>query len=183
MIKIESLVDIEIKDNIKDKKKILLEIENIFFEASSKKEFTSADHKLAFYNSWCGDYITLYPDDFFVMSDTDQVLGYLSGCGHSQNASLILKVPGFEVFSDLFGQYPAHLHINFHSCSRGLGLGSELIKAYIIYLKEKKIHGLHLITSPNALNVSFYRRLGFNHEVQREYKGMELLFMGAILDY
>ena len=167
---------------INNHKELLTQVESIFFEASSKKEFTSLEHKAAFFQRWCGDYIKNYPEEFFVMTEDGHLLGYLSGCSDSRISLQCLSVPGLEVFSDQFEDYPAHLHINFHATARGRGLGSELIKTYESYLRNKNVKGLHLITSPEALNVSFYRRLGYIHEVEREFKGMQLLFMGHILD-
>lgn len=167
---------------IKNKEEILLQIEDIFFEATSKKEFSSLELKAAFYKRWCKDYQTFYPEEFFVMIEDSKVLGYLSGCSQSTASLSILDVPGLPVFADLFNSFPAHLHINFHSSVRGKGLGSLLVKTFIEQLKENHCKGLHLITSPNAHNISFYERLGFNYRVEREFNGMELLFMGILID-
>lgn len=158
------------------------QIEEIFFEASSLKNFSSSERKAAFYKRWCKDYQTVYPDEFFVMMEGDFVQGYLSGCRNSQDSLTKLEVPGPIIFADLFNEFPAHLHINFHSSLRGKGLGSKLVNAYIETLKESHCPGLHLITSPEAMNVSFYDRLGFSHQVVREFNGMKLLFMGKKLD-
>lgn len=168
--------------NAKNRDEVLSQIEAIFFEASSLKEFSSPERKAAFYKRWCKDYQTFYPEDFFVMIEDEKVLGYLSGCRESMESLAKLEVPGLPVFADLFEAYPVHLHINFHSSARGRGLGSVLVNAYIEKIKENHCKGIHLVTSPGAPNISFYERLGFNHQVTREFNGMKLLFMGKNLD-
>ncbi len=167
------------------KNDLIEQIKNIFYLSSSLKEFSSPERKIAFFKRWCGDYITLYPEEFFIVTDKQspkKVLGYLSGCADSTRALTVLEVPGFEVFSELFSEYPAHLHINFHPDARGKGLGSKLVLAYADVLKKKNIHGLHLVTSPEAANIPFYERLGFDHQVRKDFNQMKLLFMGKILD-
>lgn len=161
----------------------LKSIEDIFFEATSKKEFTSPEHKASFFKRWCGDYLHFYPEQFLLMKEEGKLLGYLSGCQNSREALLKLNVPGHAVYQDLFDNFPAHLHINFHHSCRGRGLGSDLINAYCEKLLRQSVKGLHLITSPEAKNVSFYHRLGFLHQVQREYNGMQTLFMGKLLEH
>lgn len=167
---------------VSNRENVSLQIEDIFFEASSLKNFSSPERKVAFYKRWCKDYQILYPDEFYVMMDGDFVQGYLSGCKNSKESLDKLEIPGPIIFADLFSDYPAHLHINFHSSVRGKGLGSKLVNAYIESLKECHCPGLHLITSPDAMNVSFYDRLGFSHQVERDFNGMKLLFMGKKLD-
>lgn len=178
MIEIIKLIDIkssEIREHVVD------QIKSIFYMSSSLKEFSSEEKKKAFFKRWCGDYIEHYPDEFFLMMEGDQLKGYLSGCLNSKSAALILEVPGYNIFSDLFDQFPAHLHINFHSSCRGRGLGTLLIEKFCDELKLKGMAGVHLVTSPGAANISFYLRSGFSHEVQRERGPMRLLFMGKYL--
>ena len=58
--------------------------------------------------------------------------------------------------------YPAHLHINLSEGFRSGGIGSRLMSAYLDYLREKDVRGLHLgTTSHNKLAVLFYERWGF----------------------
>lgn len=163
-------------------KEVIEQVEDIFFLSSSVKNFESPERKQTFFKRWCGDYISSYPNDFFVVLEGKKVLGYLSGCSDSSAALKILNVPGLTVFADQFERFPAHLHINFHPDARGKGLGSLLVQHYIKVLKEKEIKGLHLVTSPDALNVNFYLRLGFNHTITRELNSMSLYFMGTILE-
>ncbi len=163
-------------------KDIMKQVEEIFFLSTSKKTFESEEKRLNFFKRWCGDYQTHYPEEFFVVLEGEKVLGYLSGCQDSFAALERLDVPGFSVFKDSFLTFPAHLHINFHPDARGKGLGSLLVEHYMKVLKGQGIKGLHLVTSPEAMNVNFYLRLGFTHTVTKEFKGSNLYFMGAILE-
>ncbi len=168
-------------DSVK-REKVLSEIKYIFYISSSVQQFNSEDHKQTFFEKWCGDYLIHYADEFFLFFDqSDKLMGYISGCKNSTEALGNLRVPGFKLFSDLFISFPAHLHINFHPDSRGMGLGSILVDFYIEYLKSQNVTGLHLVTSPDAKNVSFYDRLGFNQKYVRESNGHPLLFMGKYL--
>ncbi|MBC7540818.1 MAG: GNAT family N-acetyltransferase [Bacteriovorax sp.] len=160
---------------------IIQQVQSIFYTSSSLKEFSSAERKQAFFKRWCGDYISLYPDQFIIMREGQKVLGYLSGCTDSSFALVVVEVPGFSLFSDLFKFYCAHFHINFHPDCRGRGLGSQLVEGYCEELKKMGVTGVHLITSPDAANIGFYQRLGFDHVVQREFNQMTLLFMGRLL--
>ena len=71
------------------------------------------------------------------------------------------------LFDDLYDAYPAHLHINLTSAARGHGLGGRLIAALEENLRSTGVPGLHLVTDPHARNVSFYRKNGFTHAVER----------------
>jgi ribosomal protein S18 acetylase RimI-like enzyme len=163
------------------KEACLLQVEEIFFLSSSLKTFSSIDRRNAFYKRWCTDYQTLYPDEFFIAMEEGKVLGYLSGCSDSTRAINEISVPGFSIYHDLFLAFPAHLHINFHPDARGKGLGSILMNHYMSFLKLNNVMGVHLVTSPDAQNVSFYQRLGFTKTDLRDFNGMPLYFMGCVL--
>ncbi|MFA6235713.1 MAG: GNAT family N-acetyltransferase [Bacteriovorax sp.] len=162
---------------------IVEQVKTIFYVSSSLKEFSSEEKRTAFFRRWCGDYIKLYPDQFLLMMEDDKLLGYLSGCLNSSSAAPMLEVPGFNIFSDLFEQFPAHFHINFSPACRGRGLGTSLVEHFCDDLKLQGIQGCHLVTSTGAANISFYHRAGFNYEVQREFHQSKLLFMGRILEH
>ena len=58
--------------------------------------------------------------------------------------------------------YPAHLHINLSETSRGLGLGKQLMQAYLDQLKQAGVSGVHLhTTSKNIAAIGLYKRFGF----------------------
>ncbi|MDO9181182.1 MAG: GNAT family N-acetyltransferase, partial [Bacteriovorax sp.] len=119
---------------------------------------------------------------FLIMREGQKVLGYLSGCLDSTLAATEVEVPAFKLFEDLFETYPAHFHINFHPDCRGRGLGSLLVLEFVKVLKKEGVSGVHLVSSPEALNISFYERLGFLYQVKREFNQMNLLFMGKTLE-
>ena len=161
---------------------ILSQIKYIFYVSSSIKEFSSPERKIGFFKRWCGDYISNYAEHFLVMRENAKVLGYMSICEDSSIALGVLEIPAYDLFSDLFSTYPAHLHINFHPDCRGKGLGSKLVEHCCNNLRNNGVRGIHLVTSPDADNVSFYQRLGFTHEVKRESPSKSLLlFMGKLL--
>ena len=155
------------------------EIEEIFFLSTPIKSFESIEKKQAFFNRWCGIYQTHYKEEFFLAMKEGKVLGYLSGCIDSEKATALINVKSYSVFSDYFLEFPAHLHINFHPDSRGLGLGSLLVNHYKDHLKSHNVRGVHIITSIEAQNVGFYARLGFTETRTRTYNDMPLYFMGC----
>jgi RimJ/RimL family protein N-acetyltransferase len=58
--------------------------------------------------------------------------------------------------------YPAHLHINLPEAYRGLGLGRELMQAYLERLRGLGTPGVHLhTTSVNIAACRLYESLGF----------------------
>jgi ribosomal protein S18 acetylase RimI-like enzyme len=63
---------------------------------------------------------------------------------------------------DLEEEYPAHLHINVDEEYHQSGLGSKLMTAWLQYLEEKQVKGVHLSTnSANEGAIRFFRRFGF----------------------
>lgn len=90
-------------------------------------------------------------------------LAFLFSCGMS-----FLK--GEFIVPDFSQDYPATLHINVRSGSRGLKVGSQLMNAFLEYLKKENMRGVHLATaSDNARR--FFEEHGFVllHERRRSY--------------
>jgi hypothetical protein len=86
----------------------------------------------------------------------------------------------FDLFKDEYLKYPAHLHINLSESSRGLGLGSILIKEFETKVSATSC-GVHLITSPTARNRGFYLKNEYLHEIVKTYNKSEILLMGKEL--
>jgi ribosomal protein S18 acetylase RimI-like enzyme len=61
-----------------------------------------------------------------------------------------------------FDHYPAHLHINILPHCRGLGLGRQLLEAYLSQLEQLHVLGVHLKTTDrNTAACHLYERIGF----------------------
>lgn len=61
---------------------------------------------------------------------------------------------------DFSGQYPAILHINLDEGSRKEGAGSRLIAAYVAYLRQEHVTGVHLATMSPTAGI-FFEKQGF----------------------
>ncbi|MEI8348970.1 MAG: GNAT family N-acetyltransferase [Candidatus Omnitrophota bacterium] len=72
---------------------------------------------------------------------------------------------------DVTKEYPATLHINIKKEFRGLHVGSNLMGAFLEYLKENKISGVHLATMSDAA-ANFFSKHGF----ELLYKGKRSYF-------
>lgn len=157
--------------------KHLSEVREIFFESSTRKEFKSEEEKEAFFYKYVGYYLKHYPQYIFVAFDK-RVLGYVLGAPVSSDTELGSIQPHLKIFQKEFQNFPAHLHINCHHESRGMGIGARLVQKFEDALKQDKIHGLHIMTSPDAANKNFYKKLGFHHEVLEDFHGSSILLMG-----
>ncbi|MCM8779662.1 MAG: GNAT family N-acetyltransferase [Candidatus Omnitrophica bacterium] len=62
---------------------------------------------------------------------------------------------------DFSSDYPAILHINLKDNFRAQGLGMRLIAAYLDYLRENKVKGVHLATMSDEAG-NFFQKQGFN---------------------
>lgn len=158
-------------------------IEEIFYLSSSRQGFDNPDEKLRFFDRWTGYYRLNEPRHFLLaIAPGGRVAGYLSGCTDSRAARrLYSDIPYYAVFEDLFETYPAHLHVNCHPTFRGRGIGTELVEAFTGHCRRADLAGVHLVTSPGARNVGFYRRCGFDFSLIRRWRGTELLFLARAL--
>jgi GNAT superfamily N-acetyltransferase len=125
-------------------------------------------------------YFTPYLEDpahFWLSLHGSRTYGYLAGTPKSDTKHYALN-PYLVPFQPLIqGAFPAHLHINLTSASRGSGIGSLLIQSFEKQLISEGIQGLHVITTDQARNVSFYLKNGF---VKIENRS-GLLFLGKAL--
>lgn len=160
---------------------LLSQIDDIFFESSTKKDFKSPAEKEAFRYKYLGYYLKNHPDLVVIGMREGRVLGYCLGSLNTTDPELLNIQPHLEIFSDSIQQYPAHLHINTHHEARGQGLGQKLVLDFEKRLQEMKITGLHIMTSPESRNRAFYARLGFDFELELSWKGGPILLMGKSL--
>jgi GNAT superfamily N-acetyltransferase len=73
-----------------------------------------------------------------------------------------------EFADEPIGDYPAHLHINLAEGYRSGGIGAKLLFAYLDYLRENGVRGLHLgTTTYNKLATPFYEKRGFRLTARR----------------
>jgi predicted N-acetyltransferase YhbS len=162
-------------------KKYLNEVTEIFFESSTKKEFKDEEDKKSFFQKYLGFYLDQYPDLALVFLKDEKVMGYVIASPVSSGTELDTLQPHLMSFKEYFKTYPAHLHINCHFESRGMGVGSELIKEIEKRLKGRNISGLHIMTGVDSPNQNFYKRLGFDFTVTLKFHGSPILLMGKSL--
>jgi ribosomal protein S18 acetylase RimI-like enzyme len=67
--------------------------------------------------------------------------------------------------------FPAHLHINVVSTSRGLGIGRQLLGAYHQQLRSLGVKGVHLhTTDQNVSACILYEKMGYQIQDKRKTK-------------
>lgn len=163
---------------------VTAKIREIFFLSADPKNISDDQTKNdAFFAKWTGYYFSYEPQMILLAWEGDKLLGYMMIGTNSRKALAYYdtKNPSYRVFADKFDEFPAHLHMNCHPSARGQGTGTFLVEDACARLSKVGLKGLHLVTSPSQRNVGFYRRNEFATEVQREWKGFPLLFMGRKL--
>lgn len=156
-------------------------IREIFFLSADPRNVSDDPIKNeAFFEKWTSYYFKNRTDWMLLAWEGPKLLGYLMCEPESTKALPHYQVRNatYAVFQDLFSEYPAHLHMNSHPDARGKGVGSALIAELVRRLEAAHVGGVHLITAPKQRNVEFYRKNGFTEEIQREWRGYPLLFMG-----
>lgn len=156
---------------------IKAELREIFFESSTKKDFASSEEKEKFFWKYMGFYLAHYPEFVWIGHKDFKVLGYILGMPFSHDPSLYEIQPHMKAFQEEYKDFPAHLHINCHVDSRGMGLGQKLMLIFEGQLKAQGCKGLHAMTGPESRNRSFYEKLGFDFEQTRN----GILFLGKSL--
>ncbi|MDA3950270.1 MAG: GNAT family N-acetyltransferase [Spirochaeta sp.] len=169
---------------------------DVFWETAQQSTFSSAAEREAYCYRYFGYYRDAAPHWFFLAVEPPnalppasakpphgRVLGYICGVGDTRaHPDLYRLAAHIPVFDDLYGRYPAHLHINLSADSRGHGLGGRLVGAMEDQVRSEGIPGVHLVTGPDARNVSFYRRNGFGDAYPRksdpDRATADLLFLG-----
>lgn len=156
------------------------EVVEIFFESSGISQFKDQKHQDDFRYKYLDYYLKKFPELFFVMVENQKILGYVCGAYISSECEeLYEKISHYQLFSDLYSQYPAHLHINTHHLARGKGIGAMLLKQFIDSIrKDCETYGVHIITSATSRNVNFYLKNGFSKIEVRDFNNSQLLMMG-----
>lgn len=158
----------------------LIAIDKIFFNTSSKKVFKSISEKEKFKYKYMGYYLKNYSEYFYVATLNEKVVGYLCCCPNTLQDDYFFNISGYYNIIDKnkIIEYPAHLHINLTQECRGRGIGSIMIKTLCQKLALQSLSGIHVFTTPDSLNVSFYRKNDFRDELTVEYHDSNLLFLG-----
>lgn len=153
------------------------QVEDIFFESSTKKDFKDAEEKAAFSWKYLRFYLSHYPEYAWVALLEGRVLGYVLGMPFTQDPTLYSIQPHLKAFEEQFKIYPSHLHINCHHEARGKGIGKQLTLKLLEQMKEQGIKGLHIMTGPLSENRQFYEKLGFDFKLEKN----GILLMGKEL--
>lgn len=159
---------------------VLAAIREIFFLSSARQLFESEREREEFFALWTEYYFKFFPDLILVDQKDEAVRGYLMGCPDSEAAMPFYasRLKSYSLFADQFARFPAHLHMNVHPSARNEGVGGRLLARFAESITAQGIAGAHLVTSPDSPNRAFYRRHGFNFELERHHAGYPLLFMG-----
>ena len=156
-------------------------VNEIFFESSARTHFSSQKKRERFQYKYLDYYKIYHPELFFVLCDP-RPIGYICGVPRILKEKKLFELLGhLHAFKDYYEDYPAHLHINLDQECTGKGFGSYLLGYFEAYLREKKLKGVHLVTSPGARNNHFYLKNGYTFTVEKTYKDVPLLFMGKSL--
>jgi GNAT superfamily N-acetyltransferase len=155
----------------------LPQVSEIFFEASTKKDFKDQIEKDAFFWKYVGFYLVNFPEYAWIAVNDGKVLGYVLGMPRTQDPDLYAIQPHLKAFEEHFKLYPAHLHVNCHIDARGKGVGRKLVLRLLTQLKAQGISGLHIMTGLTSDNKIFYQKLGFDFEIAKN----SILLMGIRL--
>lgn len=159
------------------------QIDEIFFESSSRSSFESESEKQEFKYKYLDWYKKYFPELIWVAVNSDlNILGYICGASDTISAPELAQMhPWMTCIREHLKNYPAHLHINLSQQARGQGVGSLLLSQFENNLKSQNISGVHLVTSPVARNVGFYRKNRYTFEAKFTWKNVDLLLMGKHL--
>jgi GNAT superfamily N-acetyltransferase len=157
------MVKIQRADEVADFATYLGDIDDIFFQSSAKRDFSSQEEKQAFREMSLGRYIEKHLSSFFVALDADgRAVGYLAGSLENPiTLNHFNDVAYFRSIEDICRDYPAHLHVNVAERYRNRGLGTSLVGRFVEWAKLHSVKGIHLVTSSTAQSIPFYRRSGF----------------------
>jgi ribosomal protein S18 acetylase RimI-like enzyme len=160
--------------NINDRE----QVRKICYDNSSDNK-TYRDNPELLLTLYCDYYIDKEPQNCFVATSVDKVIGYII-CSENFNKYLnnykpfmkkLIKLSFVSFIDKIFAnkkekkisnKYPAHMHIDIASDYQRIGLGSRLLDALITNLKIKGVSGLHLeCGADNTKAINFYKKYGF----------------------
>jgi hypothetical protein len=97
------MMKIQRADEVADFATYLGDIDDIFFQSSAKRDFSSQEEKQAFREMSLGRYIEKHLSSFFVALDADgRAVGYLAGCLENPLATSALSRISAEIILRIF---------------------------------------------------------------------------------
>ncbi len=164
-----------------ERSRLKQELEDIYIESSMAGTFKDPEAFKTFLWKYLGFYLHYYPEFIWVALGSDlECLGYVLGAPRSDHEELLKIQPHLKLFENCFKRFPAHLHLNCHKSYRGVGIGGELVRTFENDIKTIS-SGLHIITTTDARNRSFYLRHGLSNEFKMFYKNTPLVLMAKDL--
>jgi GNAT superfamily N-acetyltransferase len=160
-------------------------VDAVFFEASGRTSFVSAEERVAFRERWLGRYLEGGTDVVLIAKDLSGALaGYLVGAledpaGQERFTDIDYFLGSFR---ELCRRYPAHLHINLAPRFRDRGIGARLIAAFAAHAAAAGVPGLHVVTGRAARNVRFYARCGLAEAGATRWNGGEVVFLAKSVE-
>lgn len=159
------------------------EAEVIFWESAATQDFASEAERSVYRALWFGRYLDHAADVFFVaLGPRGTLEGYLA----ASPVSLAPPLAGPDYYrlfpAKLLRQYPAHLHVNVRSESRGRGIGAALVDAFAGHCAALGLPGLHAITQANTRAADFFARCALQAMARADWNGRPLVFMGQLID-
>ncbi len=136
----------------------------IFFEASLTKSFADDAARAAFRERWLGRFLDRWPElAHIAAAKNGAIIGYIVGAHTDPARDPAFSDIGFyRELSHLTPHFPGHLHINLAAEARSLGIGSQLMTAFVNDARGAGLPGVHLVTGRDSRNRSFYARNGFH---------------------
>jgi GNAT superfamily N-acetyltransferase len=158
----------------------LAEAEAIFWSSAGARRFESEGAHRAYRELWFSRYAQQVPGEFFLMLGyQDEVLGYLAGSPESNAAS----IPGPDYYAlfpaALIAGFPAHIHVNVRADRRSGGLGVLLVRAFAEHCRKGQIPGFHAVTASATRSAAFFEKCGLSPRAKANWRGRDLVFLGA----
>lgn len=156
-------------------------LEQIFFEASTVRNFVDAAARAEFRDRWFGRYIDHDLDHAFVaLGEQGEPVGYLLGAvDDPAKTPRFADVGYFSIIAPLTNRYPAHLHMNLAPAWRSRGIGARLVEIFKAHAASRGRQGLHVVTGFGVRNVGFYLRNGFRETARFEWQSRPLVMLGT----
>ena len=169
--------------NAASRGRALMEIDEIFYEASNVQSFDDDQHRTSFRWLWLGRYLAEEPEHALVALRGDEsVCGYLVGSLRDPAPRPeFAELSYFADFAAETARFPAHLHINVAADMRGQGIGELLVCAFAAHAIGTATKGMHVVTGEGMRNVRFYERLGFREVARAKRSGSHVVMLAKAL--